>query len=163
MLKRTLLILAGLVAFLVLAVAVVLWDTEDSWFLRRPDIKFAPLRDASIKDPDNPTKIFRVDMAQVERNYPLGRTDLAKLKPEHIRALSQEEIDQIYGRITAGPIPDGAYHGDLIFPRSDSTGESYAGQGQLMVRRLRQMIGLFVPPVGANPPRLEEALGGADG
>ena len=28
---------------------------------------------------------------------------------------SQEKIDQIYGRLTAGPIPDGAYLGDLFF------------------------------------------------
>src|SRR5215468_1725036 len=138
MLKRILFILALLVAFLVLAVGVVLWDTQDKWFLRRPDIKFAPMRDAAIKDPDNPTKIFRIDMAQVEQEYPLGRTDLAKLKPEHIRALAQEEIDQIYGRITAGPIPDGVYHGDLIFPRPNSANETYATQAQLMVQRLRR-------------------------
>ena len=29
----------------------------------RPDIPFAPQTDDSLKDPDNPTKIFRVDMA----------------------------------------------------------------------------------------------------
>jgi len=163
MLKRILFILALLVAFLLLAVGVVLWDTQDKWFLRRPDIKFAPMRDAAIKDPDNPTKIFRIDMAQVEQEYPLGRTDLAKLKPEHIRALAQEEIDQIYGRITAGPIPDGVYHGDLIFPRPDSANETYATQAQLMVQRLRRTVAVFVPIGSVRPPRLEEALGGVDG
>jgi hypothetical protein len=163
MLKRILFILAGLVALLVLAVGVVLWDTQDSWFLRRPDIKFAPMRDTAIKDPDNPTKTFRVDMAQVEQDYPLGRTDLAKLKPEHIRALAQEEIDQIYGRISPGPIPDGVYHGDLIFPRPDSANETYATQAQLMVQRLRQMVAVFVPIGSVRPPRLEEALGGVEG
>jgi hypothetical protein len=164
MLKRIFLVVAGVVGFFVLAVIVVLWDTQDSWFLRRPDIKFAPLADTAIKDPDNPTKLFRVDMAQVEQEYPLGRADLAKLKPEHIRALAQEEIDQIYGRITAGPIPDGVYFGDLVFPRADSANESYATQAQLIARRFRHMIAPFVPFVRAGaPPRLEEALGGAEG
>ena len=30
--------------------------------------------------------------------------------------LSQEEVDQVYARISAGPIPDGVYDGDLFFP-----------------------------------------------
>ncbi len=34
--------------------------------------------------------------------------------------LSQEQIDQIYGRLTAGPIPDGQYLGDLFFARGES-------------------------------------------
>ena len=37
----------------------------------RPDIPFAPLTDDSLTDPDNPTKIFRVDMARVEHDFPL--------------------------------------------------------------------------------------------
>jgi len=163
MLKRILLIVAGLIALFILTVGVVLWDTQDSWFLRRPDIVFAPMKDTTIKDPDNPTKIFRVDMAQVEEEYPLSRTNLAKLSPEHMRALAQEEIDQIYGRITAGPIPDGVYFGDLIFPRPDSANESYASQAQLMVLHLRQMLATFLPIGSVRPPRLEEALGGVEG
>ena len=43
-----------------------------------------------------------------------------ELTPANLRTLSQEEIDQIYGRLTAGPIPDGPYQGDLFFARGDS-------------------------------------------
>ena len=100
----------------------------------RPTIPFAPLTDDSLNDPDNPTKIFRVDMARVEHDFPLRRADLAGLTPANLLALSQEEVDQLYGRLTAGPIPDGAYLGDLFFPRGDD---------------LR--------------PRLEEILGGIEG
>ena len=32
----------------------------------RPDIPFAPIEDPTIKDPDNPVKQFRVDMARVD-------------------------------------------------------------------------------------------------
>jgi hypothetical protein len=84
-------------------------------------IPFAPRQDTSIKDPENPTKVFRLDMAKVERDYPLARADLLKITPEMLASLSQEEIDQIYGRLTAGPIPDGVYMGDLFFARGDNT------------------------------------------
>ena len=39
------------------------------------------------------------------------------LTPELLARYSQEQVDQIYGRLTAGPIPDGPYDGDLFFPR----------------------------------------------
>jgi len=32
-------------------------------------------------------------------------------------ALTQEQVDQVYIRLTAGPIGDGPYRGDLFFPR----------------------------------------------
>jgi hypothetical protein len=105
-----------------------------------PEIPFAPRTDTALKDPDNPAKTFRVDFARVEHEFPLSRSDLMKITPENIAALSQEEIDQIYGRLTAGPIPDGQYLGNLFFARGDGTG-------------------------GGDPlkPRLEEILGGIGG
>ncbi len=42
------------------------------------------------------------------------------LTPANILALNQEEVDQLYARLTAGPIPDGPYLGDLFFSRGDS-------------------------------------------
>lgn len=84
-----------------------------------PLIPFAPRQDMAIKDPENPTKTFRIDMARVEREFPLSRADLAKITPAYLATLSQEEIDQIYGRLSAGPIPDGPYQGDLFFARGD--------------------------------------------
>ena len=96
------------------------WGREGTQAAERPDIPFAPLVDESLKDPDNPTKVFRVDFARLEHEFPLPRADLLELTPTNFRALSQEEIDQIYGRLTAGPIPDGPYQGDLFFARGDS-------------------------------------------
>jgi hypothetical protein len=84
------------------------------------DIPFAPIEDSTLKDPDNPTKRFRVDFARVEHEFPLTRQHLARLTPEDIKSLTQEQVDQIYGRLTAGPIPDGNYAGDLFFPLGDS-------------------------------------------
>jgi len=55
------------------------------------------------------------DLARVEHELPLGPGDLMKLTPENIGTLSQEQVDQIYARLTAGPIPDGAYNGTFFF------------------------------------------------
>jgi hypothetical protein len=95
-----------------------------------PAIPFAPLSDPSLKDPDNPTKVFRVDFARVEEEFPLSRADLMKLTPKNLALLSQEEIDQIYGRLTAGSIPDGIYEGNLFFARGSS-----------MPERLEEIVG----------------------
>lgn len=85
-----------------------------------PAIPFAPTSNPSLKDPDNPTKNFRVDFARVEEIFPLSRADLWKLTPENLAVLSQEHIDQIYGRLSAGPIPAGVFRSDLFLAHGDS-------------------------------------------
>jgi hypothetical protein len=82
-------------------------------------IPFAPLQDNAIKDPDNPTKTFRVDFARVEAEFPITRRQLDRLTPADIAAFRQEEVDQIYGRLTAGTLPDGPYLGGFFFARGD--------------------------------------------
>ncbi|HRN60880.1 MAG TPA: hypothetical protein PLF73_00260 [Luteimonas sp.] len=74
-----------------------------------PDIPFAGYGDGYAEKPD---------FAQVEHDYPLTPVDLQKLTPKNIKRLDQEQLDQVYARLTAGPIPDGAYDGDLVFPKS---------------------------------------------
>lgn len=82
------------------------------WFKPRPpDIKFAP---------DNADYRQKMDLAEVEYKYPLLPADLSKLTPENLAALSQEQIDQIYARLSAGPIPDGPFDGGILFPRGSS-------------------------------------------
>jgi hypothetical protein len=66
----------------------------------------------------------------VEHDYPLTAEELAKLTPENIVNYSQEELDQIYARLSAGPIPDGPFNGDLVFPTGE-TGD----------RRLSEIVG----------------------
>lgn len=72
-----------------------------------PDIKFAPSGEAYGAKPD---------FALVENDFPLSTAELAKLTPDNIVNYSQEQLDQIYARLTAGPIPDGAFDGNLVFP-----------------------------------------------
>ncbi len=57
------------------------------------------------------------DFARLEHEMPLSTAELESLTPERLSTFSQEQVDQIYGRLTAGPIPDGPYDGDLFFPR----------------------------------------------
>ena len=62
-----------------------------------------------------------------------------------LKHYDQEQIDQIYARLTAGPIPDGPYDGDLFFPKGIS-GD----------RRIREIIGgLPGLAVGAKTVKLE--------
>ena len=116
----------------------------------RPDIPFAPLTDDSLADPDNPTKVFRVDMARVEHDFPLTRADLAGLTPAHVLSLNQEEVDQLYGRLTGGPIPDGPYLGDLFFSRGDD-----------MRVRLEEIFGGLEGRIAAEKIEAAEAAGRA--
>jgi hypothetical protein len=80
------------------------------WLFARPappDIAFA------VAEEGEPT----IDFARLEANLPLTQEDLAKITPRSLQALTQEQVDQVYARLTAGPIPDGAFDGDLFFPR----------------------------------------------
>jgi hypothetical protein len=92
--KRTTLILILLVAILAVA----------AWLFWRPR---AELRFAAAG----------TDFARLEHELPLTATELESLTPDTLARFSQEEVDQVYARLTAGPIPDGAYDGNLFFPR----------------------------------------------
>jgi len=72
------------------------------------------------------------DFARLEHRYPLGdtvesRQELARITPKYLGHLDQEKVDQIYARLTAGPIPDGPYDGDLFLPEG-STGKVRAAE-----------------------------------
>jgi hypothetical protein len=77
-----------------------------------------------------------LDFARLEHEYPLSIAQRESLTPERLAEYSQEQVDQIYGRLPAGPIPDGPYDGDLFFPRG-TDGETRLGEilgGRLKAR-----------------------------
>ncbi len=76
-----------------------------------PQIKFAP--------PGTDTPRLRTE-------FPLSDAERAALTPENVRALTQEQVDQIYKRLAPGRIPDGPFRGDLFFPR-DQDGQARLG------------------------------------
>jgi hypothetical protein len=145
-----LLVWGGLWAIRLAGVGSLLAVSNESVTPVRPEIPFAPLTDTALKDPDNPIKVFRVDMAKVEHDFPLSRLELASITPANLLALNQEEVDQLYGRLTAGPIPDGAYLGDLFFSRGDS-----------LRPRLEEILGGIKGRVAAEKIETAEAAGRA--
>ncbi len=79
-------------------------------------IEFAPYGGGSQTEPD---------FANLEREYPLGdseeaRAELAKITPNYLSNLEQAQVDQIYARLTAGPLPDGPFDGEMFFPKGRS-------------------------------------------
>jgi hypothetical protein len=86
-------------------------DQIKGWFPGKPDIAFAPYGDTYASKPD---------LAQVEYEYPIPRQELAKVTPKYLAGLNQEELDQLYARLGSGPIPDGPFDGEIVFPRGSS-------------------------------------------
>ena len=88
-----------------------------------PNIAFAPWDKAYAS---------KQDLAQVDYAHPLSTAEIARITPEWLATLDQEQIDQIYARLTAGPIPDGAFDGKILLPRG--------GTGKF---RLSEIVGGF--------------------
>ena len=76
-----------------------------------PPISYAPSGDGYAA---------KVDFARLEHELPLRPEDLDKITPDNLKGATQEQVDQIYARLTAGPIPDGPYDGGAFFPKGSS-------------------------------------------
>lgn len=76
-----------------------------------PNIAYAPY------DKDYQSKM---DLAQVDYKFPIAPAELAKITPDYLATLEQEQLDQLYARLAAGPIPDGAFDGRILLPRGSS-------------------------------------------
>ncbi len=74
----------------------------------------------------------KLDLAQVDYKHPIAPAELARISPDYLASLNQEQLDQIYARLTAGPIPDGAFDGRILLPRG--------GNGKF---RLSEVVGGF--------------------
>ncbi len=62
------------------------------------------------------------ELARLRSEYPLADAERRALTPESLRSLTQDQVDQIYQRLSSGPIPDGPFRGDLFFPRDRDGG-----------------------------------------
>jgi hypothetical protein len=93
-----------------------------------PDISFA-LETQDLNDPDAPGKRNYIDFAELEYRFPLTPDDRMKITPDNLKELSQEQVDQIYARLPAGPIPDGVYLGGAFFPQGE---DDYSRIGEVV-------------------------------
>ena len=101
------------------ALVVLILTGCDRFKPQGPDVKFVISAGQGYQG--------KIDFAQIEYKHPLTAADLNKITPENLASLDQEQIDQIYARITAGPIPDGPFDGKILFPRG-SSGEFRAAE-----------------------------------
>jgi hypothetical protein len=90
----------------------------------------------------------KMDFARLEHQFPLTRTHLMRLTPQNVATLDQEEIDQVYARLTAGPIPDGAYKGTFFLAE---------GGG---LQRLPEVLGGLIGATAEVKLALLERVGG---
>lgn len=136
----TLAIRATCVAAVVAVSGCGFFDSADK---AAPEIAFAPYAEGYAAKPD---------FAQLDYRHPLSTADLYKITPKNLSFLDQEQIDQIYARLTAGPIPDGAFEGDLFFPRG--------GSGKLRLSEIAGggLKGLLVNVAGAKLDAVGEIL-----
>lgn len=86
-------------------------DGIKNLFMAKPDISYATYGEGYAAKPD---------LAQLEYEHPLSVKELVKVTPEYLDTLSQEQLDQLYARLPAGPIPDGAFDGSIVFPKGSS-------------------------------------------
>jgi hypothetical protein len=93
-----------------------------------PDIPFV-METHAMNDPDAPGKRNTIDFAELEYRFPLPPADRMKITPDNLKELSQEQVDQIYARLPAGPIPDGIYLGGAFFPQGE---EEYSRIGEIV-------------------------------
>ncbi len=126
------------------ALALVLTgcDRLGDLFAKKPDIAYAPYGEGYASKPD---------LAQVEYEHPIAAAELAKITPRYLAGLEQEQLDQLYARLASGPIPDGAFDGEIVFPRGSS--------GRLRVAEIvGGFSGLAVDFKGKTLETLGEAL-----
>lgn len=57
------------------------------------------------------------DSARLRSEFALTDAERQALTPDSLRRLTQAQLDQIYVRLSTGPMPDGPFRGDLFFPR----------------------------------------------
>ena len=86
-------------------------DRLADMFAKKPDIAYAPYGEGYAAKPD---------FAQVEYEHPIPAVELARITPRYLAGLEQEQLDQLYARLASGPIPDGAFDGEVVFPRGSS-------------------------------------------
>jgi hypothetical protein len=92
-----------LITAIVLVVVTVLVLKSRKKQPAKPSLPFGPTGDGAL------------DFDSLEAQHPLGVDDLQRLNPENIESFNQDQIDQIYARLSSGPIPDGPYHGSFFF------------------------------------------------
>lgn len=54
------------------------------------------------------------DFAVLEAKHPISRADLERMTVADLRRLNQEQLEQLFARLTSGPIPNGDFQGEVV-------------------------------------------------
>jgi hypothetical protein len=130
--RKKVIAVGALVGAVIAALVVVFWPAPP------PKILFAAYGDSYREKPD---------FAAVEHQMPLRRADLIRLTPNDLKALNQEQLDQLYARLTAGPIPDGPFDGYVLRPDDaplDRIAETVGGLQGLAVKFRRGKLRMIM-------------------
>jgi hypothetical protein len=84
-----------------------------------------PVEGPSI--PFGPTGNDALSFDLLESQYPLSKNHLQSLTQDNIESFNQDQVDQIYARLSSGPIPDGPYHGSFFF----AEGSNFRSMGDI--------------------------------
>ncbi|HEY1326682.1 MAG TPA: hypothetical protein VGI14_07070 [Casimicrobiaceae bacterium] len=103
-----------------------------------PAIPFAPYGSGYASKPD---------FNEVEHRYPLSAADRVHLTPQSLAALDQEQLDQLYARLSAGAMPDGPYEGRVLLPRSAAGDVSLADPAGRFGATALQLKGLSLTDI----------------
>jgi hypothetical protein len=57
------------------------------------------------------------EVARLRAEFALTDAERMALTPRAVKDFTQDQVDQIFNRLSSGPIPDGPFRGDLFFPR----------------------------------------------
>jgi hypothetical protein len=80
---------------------------------------------------------------QIEQQQPLTTEGRAELTPETVATLPQWQVDQVYARLAAGPIPDGVWQGRFFFAKGggpSSFAEAIGGlKGKIIDLKLKKL------------------------
>ena len=77
------------------------------------EVKFLPLQTVAAGI-DSEYYSLRPDLATVERLAPLTAADRKSITTAVIDTYDQEKLDQLYARLSSGPIPQGDYQGSIL-------------------------------------------------
>ena len=96
-----------------LVLALVPLLSACGWFQQEPDIHFLEYGS------DYSTKPFLHGSSTTLHSPPTPRAEPAgACHTQYLAGLDQEKVDQIYACLSAGPVPDGPFDGDLFSPRA---------------------------------------------
>jgi hypothetical protein len=88
------------------------------------------------------------DVTRLRSEFALTDAERGALTPDNLKSFTQEQVDQIYVRLTPGPLPDGPFRGDLFFPRDRDGNAHIADLPEPAPKRLSHVATLKAERLG---------------